>query len=124
MTYNPTSNPMIVAGVDQNGNPQVISVNQSGTLAGSSNARCILIPGAITAPYVIATKAQLANTAGTPSYQAQYCQSFVSVTGGNQSITLVDGQTVTVNLIAGFKYTAYVTQFNVTPSVSDLQIFV
>jgi hypothetical protein len=88
-------------------------------------ARGILVPGSLgSSNYNILTVCRSTFTAGSPSYNAEYCQAFLSPGGGSQSIVTIDGQTVTVPLVAGFTYSIFCVQFNYATSVSDLQIFI
>lgn len=88
-------------------------------------SRGILVPGSLgSSNYNIATVCKTTFTAGSPSYNAEYCQAVCSPGGGNQSITTIDGQTVVLPMIAGFVYPIFCTQFNYATSLSDLQIFI
>jgi hypothetical protein len=112
----------------------VISPNQvavptviSGLTAASNfgYGRCVLIPGTISTNYNIATAVQAVNTPGTTSYNATHTQAILSPGGGNCTVMLVDGQTVTIPMVAGYTYSVFAVQINSSGTLcTDLQLFI
>jgi hypothetical protein len=88
-------------------------------------AQGMLIPGAISVNYNIATNCQAKFTSGTKAYNSTYTACLISPGGGNVNWTYADGGTDTVTMIAGYPYCVKVSQINNSGTVvTDLQVFV